>query len=103
MKTSKTAKNVNDISNLRQIHFRFTGQHNNKILVFEPATGSKDRYRSVKLSSSHMERDLAYHMYELMISNGWNIICRTSDKDSYTFLCDNWSDEFLEIKNLKTT
>ena len=105
MKTSKTAKNINDISNMRQIHFKFCGMHNNKILVFEPARGSQDRYRSVKLSASKMNNDLAYHMYELMTSRGWNIVCRLNSIDSFVFVCDNWSktakSDFLELTNLK--
>ena len=102
MKISKTAKNVNDISNLRQIRFKFGGQHNNKIIVHEPNRYNRDVTKRVHLSTSSMTNDLAYHMYELMTSRGWNVVCRANEANEYIFLCNNWGpDEFLEIANLK--
>ena len=41
--------------------------------------------------------DLAEH---LLIEAGFNIICIADHKDAYVFLCDNWGDKFIEIKDI---
>ena len=39
--------------------------------------------------------------YNILINNGFNVICRASEQDNYIFLCDNWSNEFIKISELK--
>jgi len=104
MKTSKTAKHAYQLSNFRQIKVSFNGPTNSRgarVCISEPTRTSVDATQRKYISYSYKDGDIMEQAYKLLKFNGWNIICRTSDKDSYTFLCDNWSDKFLEIKNLK--
>jgi len=104
MKTSKTAKQAWELSNLRQIKVSFVGPTNYRgarVCIFEPARMNDDPTNRKYFSYSYKYGNILEQAYDLLKFNGWNIICRTSDKDSFTFLCDNWSDEYLEIKNLK--
>jgi len=106
MKTSKTAKNAYELSNFRQIKVSFNGPTNSRgarVCISEPTRGNNESTQRKYFSYSYKYGNILEQTYNLLKFNGWNVICRTSDKDSYTFLCDNWGNEFIEIKNLKTT
>jgi len=106
MITSKTAKQAWQLSNLRQIKVSFiscTNSRGARICISEPTRGNNESTQRKYFSYSYKYGNILEQAYNLLKFNGWNVICRTSDKDSYTFLCDNWGNEFIEIKNLKTT
>jgi len=104
MKTSKTVKQAFEITNLRQIKVTYIGSTNSrgsKICISEPARGTNEQTQRKYFSFSYEYGDITEQAFQILRSNGWNIICRCSDSKGYIFLCDNWSDEYLEIKNLK--
>tara|TARA_R100001369_G_scaffold23361_5_gene42995 strand:+ start:26 stop:346 length:321 start_codon:yes stop_codon:yes gene_type:complete len=105
MKTSKTTKHAFELSNLRQIKVSYIGATNtrgSRVCISEPNRSNQEPTQKKYFSYSYKYGDIMEQAYNLLKFNGWNIICRASDSKGYIFLCDNWSDEFLEIKNLKT-
>tara|TARA_R110000824_G_scaffold357066_1_gene544424 strand:+ start:91 stop:405 length:315 start_codon:yes stop_codon:yes gene_type:complete len=104
MKTSKTIKNAFELSNLRQIKVSYIGATNfrgSRVCISEPSRHNQDKTQKKYFSYSYKYGDIMEQAFNILKSNGWKIVCRCSDLNGYTFLCDNWSDEFLEIKNLK--
>ena len=104
MKTSKTVKNAFELTNLRQIRVTYHGATNSRgsrVCIYEPTRGNNETTQKKCFSYSYKYGDIMEQAFQTLRSNGWNIICRSSDEKGYTFLCDNWSSEYLEIKDLK--
>lgn len=105
MKTSKTAKHAYQLTNLRQINVSYIGATNSRgsrVCISELKRYADDTTQKKYFSYSYKYGDIMEQAYQLLKKNGWKIVCRCSSVNGYTFLCDNWSDEYLEIKNLKS-
>jgi hypothetical protein len=92
------------LNNLRQIKVKFLGPTNYngaRIKIYEPARYNDEKTKRKTFSYSYECGDVMEQAYEILTRNGFNVICRASEQDNYIFLCDNWSDEFKQVNELK--
>ena len=97
-------KQAFEVQNLRQIKAKFlppTNFSGARIKIYEPKRYYEDNVQSKIYSYSHEIGDVMEQSYRILISNGFNVVCRASENDNYIFLCDNWADEFIKISELK--
>ena len=97
-------KNAFEIPNYRKLNVCYKGATNYRgarICISEDIRYIKDTKQRKFFSYSYTHGDVMEQAYEILTSNGFNVVCRASDKDKYYFFCDNWSDEYKEVKNLK--
>jgi len=92
------------VPNYRKIDVYYKGAtdyRGSRICISENSRFYQDKTQRKYFSYCHKHGNIMEQAYEILINNGFNVICRASDKDKYYFFCDNWSDDFKEIKNLK--
>lgn len=97
-------KKAFEITNLRQIKVKFlppTNDSGSRIKIYEPRRYYEDKVQSKIYSYCYETADVMEQAYKILSSNGFNIICRASEHENYIFLCDNWSNEFINISELK--
>ena len=91
------------VQNLRQIKVKYISPTNNKaakVKIYEPKRYKDDSTQSKTFSYSHKYGDIKEQAFEILKSNGWNVICSASEVNGYIFLCDNWGEDFKEISEL---
>lgn len=90
------------IKNYRCIGVKFLGPTNtqgSRIKVFEE---DKDGKVVSKIFSYNYEiSDIGEQAYNILVKNGFKVICKSCLHDRDLILCDNWGDDFIEIKDLK--
>ena len=92
------------VSNLRQIKAKFLSPTNTRgarLKIYEPKRYNDDKTESKIFSYCYETGDIMEQAFKILKNNGFNIVCRASDVESYIFLCDNWSDEFKKVSELK--
>lgn len=92
------------INNYRQIKVKFLPPTNNsgsRIKIYEPKRYSDDKTEYKIFSYCYETGDVMEQAYKILVSNKWNVVARASEYENYIFLCDNWGDNFLHVKNLK--
>jgi predicted molibdopterin-dependent oxidoreductase YjgC len=97
-------KKAYQLQNLRQIKVSFLGPTNNRgarIKIYESKRYNDDNTKSKIFSYSYSIGDVMEQAFQILVNNGFNVVCRASDFDNYIFLCDNWGENFIEINNLK--
>jgi len=97
-------KKAFEIKNLRQIKVKYlapTNYSGSRIKIYEPKRYNDDKVESKIYSYCYETGDVMEQAYNILITNGFNVICRASEQENYIFLCDNWSDEFIKISELK--
>jgi len=95
---------INKLNNLRQIKVSFLGATNSRgsrIKIYEPIRYNSDKKESKIFSYCYKTGDIQKQSYDILVKNGFNIICTASEFENDIFLCDNWGDEFIKITNLK--
>jgi hypothetical protein len=99
----KSIKSPYDIPNLRLISVKYaTDRNGNGLIRLSEKRRYNDRTTQTKTFPRHTNGgDVIEQGFQILLRNGWNPVCRASDIDSYYILCNNWSDEFKEIKDLK--
>lgn len=91
------------MKHLRQIHARLkpTLKGGSILVISEPAKGSNERSKSksfpycTEIDSVH---DQSLH---LLLENGFTIDSFSWSANGYIFNCDNWSQNFINIKDIK--
>jgi hypothetical protein len=101
MKTSKTVKHAFELTNLRQIEISFKHTGSAKMIITELKRYSEDTTKRVSFSYCYSTGNILEQAYKLLVSKGWNVVCRSNDYNKYILLCDNFGNDYLEIKNLK--
>ena len=95
---------VNNYINTRMIEAAYvpmTNERGERIKIFERARYSGDRTKSKVFSYDYEYSDVATQALSKLEEAGFNIVCRSSTAGSYVFLCHNWADEYIEIKDIK--
>ena len=72
-----------------------------RVKIFERARYSGDREKSKVFSYDYEYADVATQALSKLEAAGFNIVCRSSTRGSFVFLCHNWADEYIEIKDIK--
>ena len=97
-------KAVNEIQNYRMIKVSFLGPTNTRgarVKIFETERYNDQKTVSKIFSYDYAIGDVQEQANQILQANGWKVICRASEFKNYVLLCDNWGDEFLNIKDLK--
>ena len=102
--TNNKAIKAFQVPNYRMIKVKFLGPTDTRgarVKIYESKRYNDYKTQSIVLSYSYEHADIMEQAYELLIKNGFNVIARASQFENYVFLCDNWGDDFKEIKDLK--
>lgn len=92
------------LPNYRMIKVTFLGATDtlgSRIKLTETKRYNDDKTESKVFSYDYSVGNVEQQAMNILTKNGWNVICRASDLDNYVLLCDNWSDEYKHIKDLK--
>tara|TARA_B100000497_G_scaffold108224_1_gene126273 strand:- start:646 stop:945 length:300 start_codon:yes stop_codon:yes gene_type:complete len=98
----KSVKEVHEIPNYRKIDVYYLAPTNHRgarICISEKYLTGHNTQRKY-YSYCYRTGDTMQQGYQILIDAGFNVICRGSDNGKYFFLCDNWGDDFIEVKNL---
>lgn len=97
-------KQVHEIQNLRQIKVKFVGATNSRgsrIKIYESPRYNDEKEQSKMFSYDYAVGNVEQQAFNILEANGFNIVARCSEFNNYVILCDNWGDEFKQIKDLK--
>ena len=93
--------NTYDLPNYRQFKITYlppTNYRGSRIKITEPKRFVDGKTISVTLSYDFAIGDIEQQGLNYLIEKGFKPICRTSETDFYTILCNNWGNEFIELK-----
>tara|TARA_R110000764_G_scaffold223165_1_gene311978 strand:- start:231 stop:524 length:294 start_codon:yes stop_codon:yes gene_type:complete len=91
------------VQNLRQIKVKYISPTNNRgarVKIYEPKRYNNDSTQSKTFSYGYKYGDIQQQAYDILISNGWNVLSSASEVNEYIFLCDNWGEDFKSINEL---
>jgi predicted small secreted protein len=104
MKTKTQKQTLNEIRNYRQIKVKYipcTNITGSRICIYEPKRYNDDKTIRVYQSYSSRIGCIQEQAFQYLKEKGFNIIAKASEFENYVFLCDNWADEFRELKTGK--
>lgn len=93
-----------DKPNFRQIKVTFLAPTNTRgarIKIYEPKRYNDDKVQSKVFSYNYEIGNIEDQAYKILTDNGFNVVARCSDVDNYVLLCDNWAENFVQVKDLK--
>jgi sRNA-binding regulator protein Hfq len=97
-------KQVHEIQNLRQIKVKFVGATNtrgSRIKIYEAPRYNDEKEQSKMFSYDYSVGNVEQQAFNILEANGFKIVARCSEFNNYVILCNNWGDEFIQIKDLK--
>jgi hypothetical protein len=92
------------VKNHRQIKVKFlppTNFSGARVKIYEPKRWNEDTVKAKIFNYSYEIGDVLKQGYNTLTANGFNIKGYASEIDNYIFFCDNWSDDFKCVKDLK--
>lgn len=93
--------NISEIKNYRQIKAEYINPTNHRparIKIYEPQRYFKDKKQSLIVSCENLPGDdMAQQVLNYLIERGFNPVSRASEFGGYTFLCDNWAEDFKTL------
>jgi len=95
-------KKLNELKNYRKIDARFV--HPNNTRGARICIEEKKRYNDCTVKRKYFscgDKPLQEQAFDILTKNGFNVICLTSNAESYGFLCDNWAENYIEISDIK--
>ena len=90
-----------NIQNLRQIKVKYLGATNNRgsrVCIYEPKRYQTESTKRVYLPYCYRLGNIQEQALEYLIEKGFNVVSRGSEVENYIFFCDNWGEDFLELK-----
>lgn len=93
-----------DLPNYRMIKVSFvspTNSRGSRIKIYESARYNDDKTQTKVFSYDYAVGDVCQQAVDILVKNGFNPVCRASENDCYVILCDNWAENFKNIKDLK--
>lgn len=90
------------IKNYRVISVKYIGPTNYRgarIKIFEE--NREGQILSRIFSYDYGIGDIGAQAYKILSENGFNIVCKASLFKTDVFLCDNWGNNFIELKDIK--
>jgi len=97
-------KNLNQIKNYRKINVKFLAPTNLKgarICIYENKRYNDHKTEKKVFEYCYEMGDLFNQAAEKLLTNGFKIIGSCSDINNYTFLCDNWGQDFVSVNSIK--
>jgi hypothetical protein len=92
------------LPNLRTIRATYKGPTNSRgsrVEISEEARFSDDRTERKTFSYDYAIGNVQEQAYQILLGNGFNVVAKSGTRDYYTFLVDNWGDDFVKISDLK--
>lgn len=105
--TNKENKNnieIYDIPNYRKFDISYHGATNyngSRIKITEPKRMNHDKKEFVVLPFDYEIGDMTKQGLKYLLSIGMKPVSRCSDVDKVTILCDNWSEDFINLNGTK--
>jgi hypothetical protein len=78
-----------------------TNKFGTRIKIFDARENSENKRENKKFSYCYKTDCVKEQAFNLLIKNGFNIVCTGTEKDNYVFMCDNWGDNYKRINQLK--
>jgi hypothetical protein len=89
------------VPNLRQIKIKLireTNYRGKRICIYEPKRYYDDKTRRVYLPYKSKYNTISEQAFEYLTRIGFNVVSRASEFENYIFFCDNWGEEFIDLK-----
>ena len=102
MNITQLEKRALKIPNLRQIKVKAippTSHRGMRVCIYEPKRFYSQSVDRVYLPPNDV--NIMYQAIEYLEAKGFNIINRASEHGEYIFLCDNWAEEYVNLKGEK--
>lgn len=92
-------ENFNNLNNYRSIFVKFLGptNHRGDRIVLK----DKDRNESITFSFDYSIGNVQQQAFRILKKGNFNIIGKSYIQGYYLFLCDNWGENFVRLKDLK--
>ncbi len=87
--------------NYRQIKVKMlppTNKRGRRIKIYEPKRYMREPNKSVYLSFNYEIDNVLEQAYNYIVKLGFKPVARCSDVKCFTILCDNWEEDFVELK-----
>lgn len=90
------------VRNYRSIFVKFLGPTNHMGARTQLSEEDRDGKKTYKtFSYDYRCSDIGEQAFNILKKNGYKIICKSCLHDIDIILCDNWGDDFKELKDLK--
>ncbi len=92
---------IHEIENYRKFNISYLSPTNYlgaRVKISEPKRFYNDKTVSVTLSYCYKTGDIAKQALNYLLKLGFKPVARCSEHKYYTILCDNWADEFINLK-----
>ena len=92
-----------ELPNYRQIKVKYippTNHNGGRICIYEPKRYNDDTVQRKYFPYCYETGDVMEQAYEILIRNGWIIVCRACEQENYIFMALNWGDDFKQVKEL---
>jgi hypothetical protein len=92
------------MKHLRQIHAKLkpTIEGGSILVIFEPSKGSNERSKTKSFPYCTETDNVQEQAGNLLETNGFTIDSFSWSAKGYIFNCDNWANEFINIKDIKS-
>tara|TARA_R110000751_G_scaffold2473_1_gene13439 strand:- start:1089 stop:1415 length:327 start_codon:yes stop_codon:yes gene_type:complete len=100
-KLNPNIMNIHDLSNFRKINVTFLAPTNYKgarIKLTEPKSFEDGKSTAVIISYDYGSGGMVQQALDYLVDKGFNPVSRSSEYNMDTILCDNWGDNFTELK-----
>ena len=97
-------KSLNEIQSLRMIKVSFippTTYLGARVRITETQRYNDQKTESKVFGYDYEIADIQRQAIDILERNGFNVVSRASEYKFYILLCDNWGDNFINIKDLK--
>ena len=97
-------KQAYQVRNYRMVQAKFiapTNQTGARVKIFEVARYQDEKTKSKFFPYCYRTGDVMEQAYQILVSAGFHVVGRASDRDAYVFLCDNWGENFRNISDLQ--
>lgn len=92
------------MENYRIIKVKFLGATDytgSRVKIYETKRFNDDKTQSKVFSYDYAVGNILQQAIGILKENGFNIVGTGSEFDNYYIICDNWGENFKEIKNLR--
>ena len=92
------------MENYRVIKVKFLGATDytgSRIKIYETKRFNDDKTQSKIFSYDYAVGNVLQQAIGILKEKGFNIVGTGSEFDNYYIICDNWGENFKEIKNLR--
>ena len=96
-------KEIYEVPNYRTIHVRFIAPTNHRcarLCIEEPSTYNNHKPERKYFDIDAMVGGVQKQAFKILQNAGFKIMARSENVKTYTFMVDNWGDDYIKISNL---